>query len=270
MERNREDLAVLLPNIAHQIRGLLTNLYLAASQAIPADSRERDPKLDAKAAVLEQSFYRMLRMVNSLSSAEYLADEGALPLRDADLVSLAGGICETSGDLAASLGITLRFVCAMEHHVCALHTASMEQLIYHLLSNALKFTPPGGSVTVEVKKSGSALLLRVSDTGCGIPQEQMDGLFRSCLQPAQSNRAPHQGLGLGLPLCQAIAEKHGGRIVAESTPGKGSRFTVSLPDRRLGTRLSDVPPAYENGFNPSLLGLADALPASAYSVRSLD
>ncbi len=269
MEQHPIELAALLPNIANQMRGLLSNLYLAASQAIPAEQREEDPALDSKAAVLEQSFYRLLRLVNSLSAAEYLDDSQPFALRDLDLVRLVSGICESAGDLAAMLGIQLRFVCAMERRVCAIHPVAMEQLVYHLLSNALKFTPAGGSVTVELKKSGNRLLLSVADTGCGIPPERLEHLFDRCFHLSEVTPPPH-GLGLGLPLCQAIAEKHGGRLLAESVEGKGSRFTISLPDQQSGKQVSDILSAYHGGFNRTLMGLSDALPTSAYSVRNLD
>ena len=144
--------AALLPNIANQMRSLLSNLYLAASQVIPPEQREQDPALDAKAAILEQSFFRLLRLVNSMSAAEYLSDSQTLSLRDADLVKLVSEVCESSADLAEQLGIQLKFVCAMDRRVCAIHPAAVEQMLYHLLSNALKFTPAGGTVTVDGKE----------------------------------------------------------------------------------------------------------------------
>ena len=263
----QEDLAALLPNLANQMRGLLSNLYLAASQAIPAEAREQDPVLDAKAAVLDQSFYRLLRLVNSLSSAEYLAEAQPAALRDADLVKLIGEVCESAGDLAEMLGIHLKFICAMERRICAVHAGAMEQLLYHLLSNALKFTSAGGTVTVELKKSGGELLLSVADTGCGISPEQMEHLFDGYLH---TQAVPRRGLGLGLPLCRAIAERHGGGIAVKSVPGQGSCFTVFLPDRQSGTQVSDVTPLYASGFNRPLMGLADALPAAAYTIRNQD
>ena len=134
----------------------------------------------------------------------------------------------------------------MDRRVCAIHPAAVEQMLYHLLSNALKFTPAGGTVTVELKKSGETLRLTVSDTGCGIPPERMAHLFDGCFQPGHPSPAPY-GLGLGLPLCRAIAEKHGGSITVESAPGKGSRFMVTLPDRQLGSQLSDIPSVYTGG-----------------------
>ena len=269
MEEQPTDLAALLPGIAGQMRGLLSNLYLAAAQAIPAERREQDAVLDSKAAVLEQSFYRLLRMVNGISATEYLSEMSTLSLRDTDIVQLVSAVCEASGDLAEMLGIRLRFVCAMERCICAADAAALEQALYQLLSNALKYTPKNGTVTVELKRSGKQLLLSVADTGCGIPSEQMGHLFDRCLRPA-APAGPGHGLGLGLLLCRSIAQKHGGGLLAESVPGKGSRFTLSLPERISGNRVSDVPMAYNSGFNRTLLGLADALPAAAYTVRNLD
>ena len=264
-----QDLSALLPNIANQMRGLLSSRHLGAAQASPGQAGEQDPALDAKAAVLDQSFYRLLRLVNSMSAAEYLSDSQTLSLRDADLVKLVSEVCESSADLAEQLGIQLKFVCAMDRRVCAIHPAAVEQMLYHLLSNALKFTPAGGTVTVELKKSGETLRLTVSDTGCGIPPERMAHLFDGCFQPGHPSPAPY-GLGLGLPLCRAIAEKHGGSITVESAPGKGSRFMVTLPDRQLGSQLSDIPSVYNGGFSRPLLGLADALPSDAFAVRNLE
>lgn len=268
MDESQNKLAALLPDIASRIRGHLSSLYLAAAQAIPAEERERDPALDARAAILDQSFYRLLRLTNSLTSAEYLVEDAEFTLRDADLVKLVSEVCEASADLAELLGIELRFVCAMERRVCALRAAAVEQLLYQLLSNALKYTPNGGTVTVELKKRGDRLLLSVTDTGRGIPPEQLDRLFEG---PSPSRvMDPERGLGLGLLICRAIAQKHGGSIAAVSTPGKGSCFTVSLPDRQVGGALSDVTSLYDSGFNRPLLELADALPSGAYSIRYLD
>ena len=180
MEQHETE-AALLPNIANQMRSLLSNLYLAASQVIPPEQREQDPALDAKAAILEQSFFRLLRLVNSMSAAEYLSDSQTLSLRDADLVKLVSEVCESSADLAEQLGIQLKFVCAMDRRVCAIHPAAVEQMLYHLLSNALKFTPAGGTVTVELKKSGETLRLTVSDPAFG--KQKIGNVHAECSFP---------------------------------------------------------------------------------------
>lgn len=269
MEPAENYLASLFPNIAAQMRGPLSNLHMAASLLISAEERENDPALDAKAAVFDQSYYQLLRLVNSLSSAAYLADTSPLPLRDRDLVDLVGEICDQTGDLARHRGVSLRFVCAPERHICAVAPEAMELLVYHLLSNALKFTPAGGMITVELRFTGERVFLSVEDTGCGIPEDRLPTLFERYLHAEQLEPPPH-GVGLGLPLCRCIAERQGGALLAESQVGKGSRFTLSLPDRQMGGELSDVPFDYTGGFNRALLSLSDALPVEAFRVRNQD
>lgn len=266
-EENR--LAALFPDVAAQLRAALSNLHMVAQQLVPEETRERDPVLDAKAALLDQSYYQMLRLVNSLSASAILNSEAPFRFRDRDLVALVGDICARAGDLAPLLGLELRFVCAKERHICAVAPDMMEQLLYQLLSNAFKFTPAGGTVTVELKVSGKQVQLSVEDTGRGIPEERLETLFDRYLQVGQQDPIPH-GLGLGLALCRRIAEGHGGALIASSKVGKGSRFMLSLPDRQIGGGVSDRMFDYTGGFNRTLLGLADALPYKAFLVRYQD
>ena len=269
MEPDQNNLASLFPSIAAQLRGALSNLHLAAAQLAPADAREKDPDLDARAALLDQSYYQLLRLVTSLTASAYLTNDDPLPLQDQDIVDLVGELCERAAALAPLRGLELRFLCPLERHVCAVSPSALEQLLYHLLSNAFKFTPAGGTITVELKRVRKQILLSVTDTGCGIPEDRLPTLFDRYLHSELMAPVPH-GLGLGLPLCRRIAEGHGGTLLAESRPGKGSRFTLLLPDRQVGGGVSDVAFDYSGGFNRTLLGLADALPAKAFLLRSQD
>lgn len=269
MEPDQNNLAALFPSVAAQMRGALSNLHLAAAQLAPAEEREKNPELDARAAILDQSYYQLLRLVTSLSAATTLASDAPLPLQDRDIVQLVSDLCERSAALAPLLGLELKFVCPTERHICAINSNSLEQLLYHLLSNAFKFTPKGGTVTVELRITGALVLLSVTDSGCGIPEERLESLFDRYTHPELRDPAPY-GLGLGLPLCRRIAEGHGGSLVAESRVGKGSRFTLSLPNRQCGTGVSDVPFDYSGGFNKTLLALSDALPSKAFLIRNQD
>lgn len=258
----------LFAAIAAQIRAALGTFHLAALQAVPPEAREKDPELDRKAAVMDQSYYRLLRLVNLLSSAA-LPDGAPLSLQNRDLVELIGDICDRAGDLAQLLGLEVRFSCAVPRHVCAVDSQLLEQLLFHLLSNAFKFTPSGGTVTVELQFRSGRVLLSVADTGQGIPPERLATLFDGCLHTERQDPAPH-GLGLGLVLCRRIAARHGGMLMAESQAGKGSRFTLSLPERQVDGSVSDVLFDYTGGFNRTLLALADAMPVQAFLIRSQD
>lgn len=256
----------LLPQAAAQLRGALSNLYFAAARLAPASARESDPELDARAALVDQSYYRLVRLVNGLSAARYLSGD-PLPVQDGDIVEFVTELFARTASLAPLRGLELRLICAADRHICAFSPDALEQLLYQLLSNAFKFTPAGGLVTVELKLAGGRIFLSVEDTGEGIPPERLETLFESYRQSGRPAPQP-QGLGLGLALCRGIAQAHGGLVTAESRPGKGSRFTFSMPDRLSGTTLSDVPFDYSGGFNRTLMALADALPPKAFEIRN--
>ena len=269
MEQSRDELSALLPNIANQMRGLLSNLHLAAAQAIPAKAREQDPALDARASVLDQSFYRLLRLVNNLSAAPLISQTEPLETKNVELVAWLTELMHCAQPLVAHAGVRLTLRCSLTAHVAAIHPSYLERLLWNLLSNAVKYTPSGGEVTVTLRAAAGQVLLTVADSGVGIPPEQQAHLFDGYLEKLRMPPPP-QGLGLGLPLCQAIARGHGGRLLLQSGP-EGTTVTVSLPDRRCTkTVLREPPFAYGGGFHPVLLGLADALPYTAFTRKNLD
>ena len=103
----------------------------------------------------------------------------------------------------------------------------MKQVLFNLISNAIKYTPPGGRITLEAKRTEPWIVLGVADTGIGIPaadRERVFGKFeRANIQARQA------GAGLGLSLVKSFVELHGGHIEIESDPGKGSRVICTLP-----------------------------------------
>lgn len=268
MKPDLELLASIFPNLSTQLRMALNNLHLATACLVPAREREENPQLDARAALLDQSYYQLLRIANSLTAAAYLSQDKKLPLRNMDLVEIVRNLFAGAESLASMLGLDLRLICPKEQHICALDRPALEQLLYQLLSNAFKFTPAGGTITLELKFQKNRILLSVTDTGCGIPSDEMQTLFDRCLT-SQTLATPPQGMGLGLALCRAIAKGHGGVMLATSEVGKGSCFTLSLPDCLTDeVRMSDVSFDYTGGFNPALMQLADALPPEAFLIRN--
>jgi heavy metal sensor kinase len=107
----------------------------------------------------------------------------------------------------------------------------IERMLSNLLSNALKFTPPGGEVRVALRRLPQSAEIRVEDTGCGIPEEHIPHIFERFYRvPTQETGTnPEKGLGLGLSFVAWIVKAHGGRIRVDSAPGQGTRFTVWLP-----------------------------------------
>jgi signal transduction histidine kinase len=93
----------------------------------------------------------------------------------------------------------------------------------------LKFTPRGGKVQVTGAQRQDAIEISVSDTGIGIAKEQHDAVFEKFYQVGSTTKGVREGTGLGLAITKALVEEHGGRITLESEPGKGSRFTFTIP-----------------------------------------
>jgi len=108
--------------------------------------------------------------------------------------------------------------------------ARIEQILTNLIGNALKYTPPSGSILVQISHNGTTALIRVEDTGAGIAPDMLPRVFDAFVQGAPPPDRAQAGLGIGLTLVKQLAELHGGRVEARSGgPGKGSVFTVRLP-----------------------------------------
>ena len=259
----------VLLHVAAQLRTALGGMHIAVGRLAPPDRRDRDAVLDRDAALLNHNYYSLLRLANNLSNAPMLLSDEPLLKENTDIVEWLAGLCRQAEPLFALRHVTLTLQCAAEHHTAAIHRDCLEQAVWNLLSNALKFTPDGGSVTVSLRLGHRQVLLAVSDTGCGIPAGNMETVFDGYLHPERLAVLPG-GLGLGLPLCRRIAEGHGGRLLLDSREGQGTTVTLALPDETAGDMVEDVTFDYAGGFQPALLELADGLPFHAFQQVHLD
>ncbi len=269
-EKDLQLLTEVLPNVSAQLRSSMANVFAAANRLAPEGAREADPTLDKNAAVLTMSCHQMLRLVGNLSAVSELVQGGRFKLRNGDLIGFCRTLCERAEPLFALRGVALRFSADRESHILAFNAPMLERALLNLLSNALKFTPEGGAVSVRVKCGERFVQLSVADTGCGIEPERLAHVFERYLETERLDPVPH-GLGVGLSLCRRIAQGHGGMLVAESAVGKGTTFTLSLPDTRsTELSLSDRRFDYAGGFDHVLMELSDALPSSAFLQKYLD
>ena len=109
----------------------------------------------------------------------------------------------------------------------------LERVVVNLLSNAMKFTPPGGSITVALASKPHEIMITVSDTGMGIPADKISSIFERFYQVEGDLTRKHGGTGIGLALVKEIVDRHGGRIEVESEVGKGTSFSITLPENPL-------------------------------------
>jgi PAS domain S-box-containing protein len=152
-------------------------------------------------------------------------------------VSIATLVRDTLAELdvrasGASVRLSAQLPTAMRE--ATTDEAKLKQVLINLIGNAIKFTPPGGSVTVDLAATEDGARIEVADTGVGIDPTELPHIFERFYRGSRSNEARGSGSGLGLAIVRSIVEMHGGRVAVESRIGQGSRFTVTLPrDPRL-------------------------------------
>jgi len=213
---------------SHELR---TPVTLIRSTAELALRRERDPEEYRKALrAIEAEAKRMTELTTSLLTlARADADEVELALREIDVDSVVAEAVEQSLPLAESKGVTLTLASERRPVAACANEAGLHRLLLVLIDNALKYTPRGGSITVEVASDDDGVHLSVKDTGPGIAADALPHIFDRFFQADQARN--NGGAGLGLSIAQAIARAHGTRIEVQSTLGAGSCFSLTLPVR---------------------------------------
>ncbi|NOT07082.1 MAG: HAMP domain-containing protein [Gemmatimonadales bacterium] len=177
---------------------------------------------------------RMAEMVDSLLTLAR-ADEGRLPLavEECDIRELVGEAAETASMLAEAAEIVVTVTIPDAPVPLAVDRNRIRQLLLNLVTNAVKYTPQGGAVSLGLSDQGGMVTVTVGDTGIGIAAGDLQHIFDRFWRadPARSRIGESPGTGLGLAITKWIAEAHGGSISVQSRPGRGTLFTVGLPRR---------------------------------------
>jgi len=178
---------------------------------------------------IDRSQRHLLRLINDVLNLSRIeagrVDYVIEPLRLSDLVMQVMPMVEPQ--MSAK---SLTFESAVADNLVATgDREKTQQILLNLLTNALKFTPPGGSISIQGRNRTSHVSLRVIDTGIGIPDDMLEKVFEPFIQVDSSHSRATEGTGLGLAISRDLARGMGGDLQAESTPGKGSVFELSLP-----------------------------------------
>ncbi len=219
-------------NVSHELRTPLTLILAPVEEQLAST---RDPVTRAMLSGVRGNSERLLRLIDDLLDLSRL-EAGALTLTvgPVDLGGLAKSVGALMAQTAQARGIDLevRVPPATPGLEGDLHR--LEIVVTNLLGNALKFTPRGGKVTLEVKELPEGAELCVRDTGPGIPPNEVERIFERFYQVVgeASGQGAKGGVGIGLALAKQLAELHGGTLRAESAPGAGATFTLSLPKGR--------------------------------------
>jgi NtrC-family two-component system sensor histidine kinase KinB len=223
LQLKEEFVATLTHDLKTPLAGADRMLELIASGGL-CHIDEAGKKLIAR---LRHSNTKMLHLVQNLLET-YRLESGVhwLHREEADLAALVRDCVEEMSPLADAAGLTL--TCALEPTQANIDKASFYRVLANLMSNAIKFTPGGGAIEISGGTAGDAVVIRVRDTGRGIPQENSARIFQRFPRTDGKNGF-QSSTGLGLYVCRQLVEAHGGTISFESEVGKGTTFTVKLP-----------------------------------------
>lgn len=225
-EKNR-----FFANVSHELRTPLTLIAGPLHDALEGAYGTVPEPLRVQLRRMHRNAERLEQLIDQLLDLSTLETEGLqLDRTRADLVPFLEALVDAFAPLAERNEITLQFRPHLEEQALDVDSDKLEKVFDNLLSNALKFTPEGGSVLVTADVQGEvspALRVSIHDTGPGIPEDQQAHLFERFYQGDETGATG--GTGIGLALASEIVELHGGSIEATSREGEGSTFTVSLP-----------------------------------------
>lgn len=224
-------------NITHEFRTPLT-LLLGELENVISSGIDEESK--AKLLVAEKNARRLLTLINQLMDLSKL-EAGSMELHpaQADLVSFLRDLLSTFDSLVYSKRITVLFNTDTDCIRTYFDPDKMQKIFNNLLSNALKFTEPGGHVRVAITTEKPGLVvITVTDSGPCIPEDQLPLIFNRFYQADVNSVRRHEGSGVGLTLAHELIEMHHGQISVTSREGEGTTFIVSLPIEGLKEKLS--------------------------------
>src|SRR5947209_7244175 len=230
LERSFAALRRFTADASHELKTPLTVLRAGVERAITTPNLSQDTL-----ATLEETLQEIKRMTELVDALLTLAraDEGIAPLHrePVDLRGIVEEVRETGELLAEESGVRVEVTTPPEPMVVAVDATRIRQLILNLLTNAVKYTPPGGTVRMQLGSANGRVALSVADTGIGIAPGDLPHIFDRFWRAdsARTRTGERPGAGLGLAISKWIAEAHGGRIDVVSRPGRGTTFTVTLP-----------------------------------------
>lgn len=224
-------------NLSHEFRTPL-NLIFSSLQMIELKLKgtqgEDFNHIKKYTSIIKQNSFRLLRLVNNLIDTtkveagyvEYIGE-------NYDIVKYIKNICESVEGFAKGKEIDLIFSSGIEKKIIGFDLDKMERIMLNLLSNAIKFNIPKGKIEVYICLKGKFVEIIVKDSGIGIPEDKLSIIFERFKQVSDRLTKISEGSGIGLALVKSLVEMHGGTIKVKSVLGKGSKFTIKIPNVKL-------------------------------------
>ncbi len=220
--------ATLLSTISHELQTPVSIIKGYASTLAQSDAGWDQESLRQGMEIIEEESDRLTKLIGNLVTASRIEAGGMeLDRSPVEFPLLVGKVVRKLQVQAPSHKFEIKF--PADFPPVLADPEKMEEVLLNLLDNAIKYSPEGGLITVEGQASEDEIMITVADQGIGIPQSEQEKVFDRFFQVKNRTLKQPRGVGLGLFICQAIIQAHGGKIKVESELGKGSKFTFTLP-----------------------------------------
>jgi len=215
--------------VTHDIKGHLASIHGCLAVVMDRMGGKLD---DQEADLVRRAHMRSAKLTNFVRALLLLTQmrlSNKVEMNDFSLPEALKNVAGAVRAKAEDKSITL--TCDIDPLVKNIYgnQFSIEEMITNLLLNAIKYTPAGGTITLNARNSDDCVLLEIADTGIGIPLEEQDKVFDEFFRAMNARRTERDGTGLGLSIVKYIVERHGGRITVESEEGRGTTFKLTLP-----------------------------------------
>jgi signal transduction histidine kinase/DNA-binding response OmpR family regulator len=239
-------------NLTHEFRTPLTLILGPAKQIL---SRTADQQIQADVNTISRNADKLLQLINQLLDLSKL-EAGKMELNNtqAELIALTRRNVLLFQSLAEQKEIRLGFTSMWDTLYLSIDQAKLEGILYNLVSNAIKFTTPGGIIEVQLNKGENEFILLVTDTGIGIPEGKMPYIFDRFYQVDASDTRAQEGTGIGLAITKELVELMGGKLSVHSIPDEGTEMQVRLPIHQIAPiavdslEMPDIVPIITSGI----------------------
>jgi signal transduction histidine kinase len=231
METKEEEWFRFIDTLAHELKTPLTSI-IAASGLLAEELVHISDKSTQKLiqTIVQNSSTLEKRLTELLDTVRTGSGKIQLQIEPVDMKSIIQGSCIQVTPLLQGKNHTLSTDLPSTLPLIHGDGPRLEQVMLNLMTNAVKFTPPGGHISISAREEGPNITVSVKDNGIGIPKEEQSRLFQPYSR-IQSDRQKQPGLGLGLALAKQVVELHSGKIWVDSESGSGSTFYFTLPKR---------------------------------------
>lgn len=253
---------------AQELRTPLSNIMAVADDLFPLNAEEKDPVAEAQAARINRGLYQLLRIIGNMSDAYRYSKDTESKMEYRDICSIWEEFWDHSTELVSHAGITLHYTGLRESILCLVDREKLERAASNMLSNALKFTPKGGSIDVKLARRGKMLYLTMQNTGNTIPEELRGNLFSRYLR-LPGIEDSRFGIGLGMVMIRSAATAHGGTVLMEHLQDQGTRITMTMQIRQDSAGMVHSPVFlvdYAGERDHKLIELSEILPPELYSI----